>query len=69
MKYYLLDGFINGKYFSANIKFKTREEAINYAFKKLPSFCSVEEENNKGNHLIEYKCAEKTRFFIGRYTI
>lgn len=66
MKYYILNGFVEEKYFSINKKFKTREEAIMYAFKKLPAFAEIKEEYNRGNHVVEYKCAEKVRFFISR---
>lgn len=68
MKYYILRGFVESKYFSVSKKFKTREEAVDYAFKKLPAFSEIQEEYNRGNHLIEYKCAEKVRFFISRHT-
>ena len=68
MKYYTLRGFVESNYFSISKKFKTREEAVDYAFKKLPAFSEIQEEINRGNHLIEYKCAEIVRFFISRHT-
>ena len=66
MKYYTLNGVVDNKYFNVNKRFSTREEALLYAFKKLPATAEIQEEINKGNHLIEYKCAEKVRFFISR---
>lgn len=68
MKYYILNGFVENKYFSVSKKFKTRQDAVDYAFKKLPAFAEIQEEYDRGNHLIEYKCAEKVRFFISRQT-
>lgn len=68
MKFYTLKGVVDKKYFSVNKKFETREKAIHYAFKKLPATAQLQEEYDRGNHVVEYKCADKMRFFISRHT-
>ena len=69
MKYYILDGFSSRGYFLVKKRFRTREAAIQYAFKKLPANAEIQEEYNKGNHVVEYKCSEYVRFFVSRQII
>lgn len=46
-------------------RFKSRNEAINYAFKKLPLGTTVEEEIVRDeNSSIEYVCSNRNRFTI-----
>lgn len=66
MKYYTAEAITNSKVIKVNKKFATRDEAINYAFKLLPFNTQVEEEINKGNHRIEYRCNNYNRFFVSR---
>lgn len=67
MKYYTLNGNGSKGYFSVKKQFQTRNQAIDYAFKFLPSSAQIEEEHDKGNHVIEYKCSENLRFFVSRH--
>lgn len=66
MKYYTLYGFINSSSFRINKKFKTRDDAINYAFKLLPSYCQVEAEIAHSKHSIEYICDNYNAFTVSR---
>lgn len=46
-------------------KFKTRNEAINYAFKQLPFGTQVEEEIVRNeNNSIEYVCSNRSRITV-----
>ena len=69
MNIYKLDGFNSRGYFSVKRAFRTREAAIKYAFKFLSTFAEIQETYDKGNHLIEYKCSERERFFVSRQVI
>ena len=66
MKYYILYGFANSKSFRASKKFKTRNDAINYAFRYLPLFTEVNEEIFKDKHTIEYVCNNYSSFTVSR---
>ena len=69
MNIYKLDGFNSRGYFSVKRAFRTREAAVKYAFKFLSAFAEIQETYDKGNHLIEYKCSERERFFVSRQVI
>lgn len=69
MKYYDLSGIINSKPFHVHKHFATREAAIDYAFRLLPSNVSIEEEIEKEKHVVEYKCTENTRFLVARQSL
>ena len=66
MKYYILFGFTNSSSFRISKKFKTRNEAINYALKLLPSCCAIEYEIEHSKHSIEYVCDNYNAFTISR---
>ena len=69
MKTYKLEGFTSRGYFTAKKVFHTREDAIAYAFKYLSAFAEVQETYDRGNHMVEYKCSERERFFVSRHII
>ena len=66
MKYYILDYVVNSRTISVRRKFKTRNDAIKYSFKKLPYNTELLYEINRGNHNVEYVCNNCNRFFITR---
>jgi hypothetical protein len=66
MKYYILYGYANSKSFSVTKKFRTRNAAINYAFRCLPLFTEVNEEIVKDKHTIEYVCNNYSSFTVSR---
>lgn len=67
MKYYILSYVVDGgRTIYVHKKFRTRIDAINYTFKKLPSNAELLYEINRGNHHIEYVCNNFNRFFINR---
>lgn len=66
MKYYIAEAITNSKLIRIKKRFATRDEAINYVFRLLPHNAQVEEEINKGNHKIEYRCNNYNRFTVTR---
>jgi hypothetical protein len=66
MKYYTLSYVVEHKTVFVRRRFKTRDEAINYSFKKLPTSAQLLYEINKGNHNIEYVCNNFNRFWVAR---
>jgi hypothetical protein len=66
MKYYTLSYVSNNRTIFVSKRFKTRSEAINYAFKKLPLRVELSHEIDRGNHFIEYVCSNFNRFFVSR---
>ena len=66
MKYYILSYVLDHKTISVRKKFKTRNAAIAYIFRKLPRSTELLYEINRGNHFIEYVCNNFNRFFISR---
>ena len=70
MSYYKLSGFVGSDYFNSKKIFRTRNEAIRYAFKHhLPYNAQLTEEIKRADHDVEYVCDHYTRFFIKRHTI
>ena len=70
MSYYTLSGFVGEEYFDTKKNFRTRNEAIHYAFKHhLPRNAQLVEEIFKTKHDVEYVCDEHIRFFISRHLI
>ena len=47
-------------------KFKTRSDALNYMFDRLPANSELEYENVISKHNIEYICTDHSRFSIER---
>lgn len=66
MTYYILSYVTDGKTVSVRKKFRTRNEAIDYTFKKLPRNAELLYEIDRGSHRIEYVCNNFNRFFINR---
>ena len=70
MSIYKLSGFVGKSYFNSKKNFRTRDEAISYAFAHmLPSNVQLVEEIFKTKHDVEYVCEDQIRFFISRHTI
>lgn len=70
MSYYKLSGFVGERYFNSKKIFRTRNDAIRYAFKHhLPGNAQLAEEIYRTKHDVEYVCDHYTRFFISRHTI
>lgn len=70
MSYYKLCGFVRERYFNTKKIFRTRNEAIRYAFKHhLPYNAQLVEEIFKTKHDVEYVCDDHIRFFISRHTV
>ena len=66
MTYYILSYVTDGETVSVRKKFRTRNDAIDYTFKKLPMNAELLYEIDRGNHHIEYVCNNFNRFFINR---
>ena len=66
MKYYTLSYVLDSRTICVRRKFKTRTQAINYAFDKLTLRSQVMYEINRGNHFIEYVCNNFNRIFVNR---
>lgn len=65
-KYYTLSYMSDYKSVVVARRFKTRNQAINYMFKKLPFSAQLSHEIDRGNHQIEYVCTNYSRFFVTR---
>lgn len=66
VKYYTLSYTSDYKSIVVSRRFKTRNQAINYMFKKLPLSAQLSYEVDRGNHSIEYVCSNHSRFFVTR---
>lgn len=66
MTYYTLSYVLDHETVSVRRKFRTRDEAIAYTFKKLPYNAELLYEIDRGNHFIEYVCNNFNRFFVSR---
>ncbi len=68
MKYYYKLKVNKNSFLSVCRKFKSRNAALNYMFKKLPSNSELDYENIISKHNIEYVCTDHHRFSIERCT-
>lgn len=66
MKYYYKLKINKNSFLSICRKFKSRNAALNYMFKKLPSSSELDYENVISKHNIEYVCTDHNRFSIER---
>lgn len=66
MKYYYKLKINKNSFLSICRKFKSRNAALNYMFKKLPSNSELDYETVISKHNIEYVCTDHNRFSIER---
>lgn len=64
MKYYYKLKTNKNSFLSICRKFKSRNDALNYMFKKLPNNSELDYENVISKHNIEYVCTDYNRFSI-----
>ena len=66
MKYYILSYVLNSETVIVRKKFKSRNDAIDYTFKRMPMNTELLYEIERGAHNIEYVCNNSNRFFVSR---
>lgn len=67
MKYYSLNYSTGHQSVASKKKFKSRNDAIDYAFNQFTKSTELDYEHSLGDkHIIEYVCNNHTRFIVSR---